>query len=121
MVRLLRQLTGKQQMVAVVDAIGRLRAGTGPVGWVQQEYWKKVMVSPPTTVEDCMQYIEGIGNTHQWEVTLPRLWKEPSADTVLTALERLDPNSAPGEDGIPAELYRSRTISAQECYNKYMT
>ena len=31
-VRLLRQLIDKQQMVAVIDESGRLRAGIGPVG-----------------------------------------------------------------------------------------
>ena len=106
-VRLLRQITAKQQMVAVIDEQGKLRTGASQVGKAQQEYWRKVMISPEANKQDCKSYIESMGNTHQWEVTLLMLWKEPCRDTVLTALERLDPNSAPGEDGIPALLYQT--------------
>ena len=106
-IRLLRQITTKQQMVAVMDTEGKLRTGTSQVGQAQREFWTNVMVSPQASDKDCERYIDTMGNTHQWEVTLPRLWKEPTRDTVLTALERLDPSSAPGEDGIPALLYQT--------------
>lgn len=37
---------------------------------------------------------------------MKHLWKMPSYAIVLSALEALDPTSAPGEDGIPALLYQ---------------
>ena len=64
------------------------------------------MQSPDKRVAECKAYIRGCEPPETWGTTLPNLWQEPTDDTVFTALERLDPQSSPGLDGIPALLYQ---------------
>ena len=64
------------------------------------------MQSPDKGLAECKAYIRGCEPPERWGTTLPDLWQEPTDDTVLTALERLDPQSSPGLDGIPALLYQ---------------
>ena len=63
------------------------------------------MKSPEVTVQECENYIRGLDPPKTWMEALPQLWKKPTEDIVVTALEGLDPTSAPGDDGIPAMLY----------------
>ena len=56
---------------------------------------------------ECQSYIRGCAPPERWSTTLPNLWQEPKEDIVTTALERLDPQSSPGLDGIPDLLYQT--------------
>ena len=64
------------------------------------------MTSPGQTAQECEQFIERQRPPKVLKEAMKILWVRPSEDVVLTALEALDPTSAPGEDGTPALLYQ---------------
>ena len=65
------------------------------------------MQSPNKWVAESQSYIRGCAPPERWSTTLSNLWQEPIEDIVTTALERLDPQSSPRLDGIPALLYQT--------------
>ena len=70
-------------------------------------HWQSVMQSPNKGVAECQRCIRGCEPPERWSTTLPSLWQEPNEDIVTTALERLDPQSSPGLDGIRTLLYQT--------------
>ena len=95
----------RKQTVVVQLEDGRKVAGVQKVGEELGKFWYSVMTSPDMTVPECEDFIRGMDPPKMWTEALLTLWKRPLEDIVLTALEGLDPMSAPGEDGIPAMLY----------------
>ena len=86
---------------------GRKVAGVQKLGEELGKFWDSIMTSPDVTVPECEEFIRGMNPPKMWTEPLPKLWRRLSEDIVLTALEGLDPTSAPGEDGIPAALYHA--------------
>ena len=95
----------RKQTAVVQLGDGRKVSGVQQVGKELGEYWEGIMQSPDITVQECEAFIHGLDPPRTWTEALPQLWKRPSEEVVITALEGLDPSSAPGEDGIPAMMY----------------
>ena len=85
---------------------GEVALRVSKVGQAMGRFWQKTMTSPGKTAQECEQFIEQQRPPKVWKEAMEKLWLRPSEEVVLTALEALDPTSAPGEDGIPALLYQ---------------
>mmetsp|Transcript_87933 Transcript_87933/g.152948 ORF Transcript_87933/g.152948 Transcript_87933/m.152948 type:complete len:266 (-) Transcript_87933:521-1318(-) len=105
-VKLLQQMMSRKQTTVVKLQDGTIISGVDKVGVAMGNYWRSIMVSPAKTAHECEQFIQSLTPPRMWKEAMQKLWKIPSYDIVLTALEALDPSSAPGEDGIPAILYQ---------------
>ena len=103
--RLLQQIIQRKQTAVVQLGDGRKVSGVQQVGKELGKYWDGIMQSLEVTVQECEAFIHGLEPPRTWMEALPQLWKKPSEEMVITALEGLDPSSAPGEDGIPATMY----------------
>ena len=63
------------------------------------------MKKPDQLVEQCKEWMEGLGIPRRVRKALPKLTKDVCEDTVHAALERMKRGSSPGLDGIPVEVY----------------
>ena len=103
--RLLRQLQERRQMAAVRTADGKLLTAEDEVAQELCRYWGGVMtpVSPPSEAK-CQDYLRNM--PRRWNAIVGQLWAPPTMSQAEEALRRLDPSSAPGDDGVPASVYR---------------
>ena len=58
-------------------------------------------------IDECQRYIKSLPIPQRVRQALPLLFRELKEDIVVAALERMKRGSAPGMDGIPAEVYQS--------------
>ena len=59
------------------------------------------------TVAECQQYLASLPIPDKVRRVMPLLFRELTEEVVQAALERMKRGSAPGMDGIPAELYQA--------------
>ena len=57
--------------------------------------------------EECYQWLEARRLPAQWRTAVPLLWQNCSEDLVYTALQRMDPSSSLGDDGIQAGVHKA--------------
>ena len=96
----------KRQSTAMIGADGVLRTDAADVSDILAEHWKGIMKGTGKTVGQCEDYIRKYGAEERWKKLTHHLWKEPTEDMVRNALEKMDPNLAPGIDGVPAYIYQ---------------
>ena len=77
------------------------------IAQAMRDYWAGVMAGNAVTEEECWRYVRSLPIPPKILQALPLLMKPLSLDVVLAALERLKGGSAPGKDGILAELYQA--------------
>ena len=101
--RLLRQMKERQQLTIIKSAEGELLTDPWEVGQEVARFWGRKMApnGSPKPERDC--YLAG--GPGRWS-TMGSLWKEPTVSMAEEALSKLDPNSAQGEDAIPAGFYK---------------
>ena len=58
-------------------------------------------------IEECRRYIESLPIPQRVRQAMPLLFRELNEEIVMAGLERMKRGSAPGMDGIPAEVYQS--------------
>ena len=104
---LVRQLRERQHVARVRDSQGGVHTGVRAIAQAMRNYWAGVMAGNAVTEEECWRYVRSLPIPQKILQALPLLMKPLSLDVVLAALERLKGGSAPGKDGIPAELYQA--------------
>ena len=103
--RLLRQLQERRHMAAVCTADGRVLMAEDDVAEELCRFWGGVMTpaAPPLEAQ-CQDYLRGM--PRRWRGIPGQLWTPPTLSQTEEALGRLVPSSAPGDDGVPASVYR---------------
>ena len=85
--RLLQQMIQRKQTAVVQLGDGRKVSGVQQVGKELGKYWEGIMQPPDITVQECEAFIHGLEPPRTWTEALPQLWKRPSEEVVITALE----------------------------------
>ena len=104
---LVRQLRERRYLTRVKDARGVPQESTKAVAQALWSYWEGVMEGGGATPEECQRYLESLQLPQKVLQAIPLLFRELNEDLVRVALERMKRGSAPGKDGIPAEVYQS--------------
>ena len=97
----------KLRLTKVRDRAGVLHEAPAAVARCLQEFWGGVMGGGGRGIAECQRYIESLPMPMRVRQALPLLFRELNEDIVVAALERMKRGSAPGMDGIPAEVYQS--------------
>ena len=101
--RLLRQMKERRQLTVIKSAQGELLRDPQDVGQVLARFRGCIMAPNWAYKPERDSFLAGIPG--RWS-TMGSLWNEPMAQMAEEALSKLDPNSAPGEDGILAGFYK---------------
>ena len=105
--RFIKELIQRKQLAALKDEQGRCVTGVHSVSQLLNDYWATIMTEHKDMPCDTniKSYIEAHLNQRATRA-IPTLWQDPNEDTVLNALEAIDPDSTPGSDGIPGWFYK---------------
>ena len=105
---LVRQLRERQYLTKVRDRAGVLHEAPATVARCLQDFFGGGGDGGGGRgIEECQRYFETLPIPQRVRQAMPLLFGELSADIVVAGLERMKRGSAPGMDGIPAEVYQS--------------
>lgn len=104
--RMMQELQGKRMLHAVQNRTGRMVSGSVKVAEVLKEFWSGISPAGLPGVGACMEWLRRLRLPGRWRTLLPALIRPRTPEVMLEALSRMDPGSAPGEDGIWSRCYQ---------------
>ena len=102
--RLTRELQSKRKLTALRNKAGRTFTEPTQIAEELKQFWSGVMAKGEHTVEECAQFLRSLPLRPQLKGAATLLLKPLTQELVLTALEKMKPGSAPGLDGVTAEI-----------------
>ena len=102
--RLTRELQSKRKLTALRNKARRTFTEPMQIAEELKQFWSGVMAKGEHTVEEFAQFLRSLPLRPQLKGTATLLLKPLTQELVLTALEKMKPGSAPGLDGVTAEI-----------------